>query len=86
MDELKTIHLTRMKGFDVSKICVATIVMEGSPREVAAQEKKLNVLGVSFKGIPAESTAESAGIRLTFVIAYIRVTKFTVKLQCVRLN
>jgi len=86
MDGLKTIYLTRMKGLDVKKICVATIVMEGSPQEVAIQEKKLNAIGVSLKGIPAGEHNGKRGYQLTFVIVYIRVTRFTVKLQCVQSN
>ena len=84
MDGLKTIYLTRMKGLDWTKICVATIVMEGSSKEVATQEKKLNAIGVSLKGIPAGEHNGKRGYQLTFVIAYIRVTKFTFKLQCVQ--
>jgi len=86
MDEVKTIYLTRMKGLDVKKICVATIVMEGSSQEVATQEMKLNAMGVSFKGIPAGEQNGKRGYQLTFVIAYIRVTKFTFKLKCVQSN
>ena len=86
MDGLKTIYLTRIKGLDVKKIYVATIVMEGSPQEVAIQEKKLNAIGVSLKGIPAGEHNGKRGYQLTFVIAYIRVTRFTVKLQCVQSN
>ena len=66
------------------EISVATIVMEGSPQEVAIQEKKLNAIGVSLKGIPAGEHNGKRGYQLTFVIAYIRVTRFTVKLQCVQ--
>ena len=73
MDGLKTIYLTRMKGLDIAKICVATIVMEGSPQEVAIQEKKLNAIGIQFQGIPAGEHNGKRGYQLTFVIAYIRV-------------
>ena len=73
MDGLKTLYLTRLKGLDITKICVATIVMEGTPKEVAIQEEKLNTIGISFQGIPAGEHNGKRGYQLTFVIAYIRV-------------
>ena len=54
------------KDWIVTKICVATIVMEGSSKEVATQEKKLNAIGISFKGIPAGEHNGKRGYQLTF--------------------
>jgi len=39
MDGLKKFYVTRVKGFDPYKICVATLVFEGTADEVTAQEK-----------------------------------------------
>jgi len=72
LDGIKHFYLTRLKGFDIKKICVATIVMEGSASEVAVQEAKLNGIGLGHGGIPAGEHNGKRGYQLTFVIAYIR--------------
>lgn len=73
VDGLKNFYLTRLKGLDINKICVATIVMEGTIKEVAVQEEKLNTIGLEFQGIPAGEHNGKRGYQLTFAIAYIRV-------------
>lgn len=72
VDGLKNFYLTRLKGLDINKICVATIVMEGTIKEVAVQEEKLNTIGLEFQGIPAGEHNGKRGYQLTFAIAYIR--------------
>merc|ERR1712071_45578 len=72
LDGIKHFYLTRLKGLDIKKICVATIVMEGSAPEVAAQQDKLNAIGLEFQGIPAGEQNGKRGYQLTFAIAYIR--------------
>lgn len=73
VDGLKNFYLTRLKGLDIEQICVATIVMEGTAKEVAIQEEKLTGIGIEFQGIPAGEHNGKRGYQLTFVIAYIRV-------------
>lgn len=73
MDGLKNFYLTRLKGLCFEKICVATIVMEGTSKEIAIQEEKLTGIGLEFHGIPAGEHNGKRGYQLTFVIAYIRV-------------
>lgn len=73
VDGLKNFYLTRLKGLDIEKICVATIVMEGTVKEVAIQEEKLTGIGIEFQGIPAGEHNGKRGYQLTFAIAYIRV-------------
>jgi len=74
LDGIKHFYLTRLKGLDIKKICVATIVMEGSASEVAIQEARLNEIGLAHNGIPAGEHNGKRGYQLTFVIAYIRDT------------
>jgi alkyldihydroxyacetonephosphate synthase len=50
--------------------------MEGTVKEVAIQEEKLNGIGLEFHGIPAGEHNGKRGYQLTFAIAYIRVTAF----------
>ena len=76
LDGIKHFYLTRLKGLDIKKICVATIVMEGSASEVAIQEARLNKIGLAHNGIPAGEHNGKRGYQLTFVIAYIRVSSF----------
>jgi len=76
LDGIKHFYLTRLKGLDIKKICVSTILMEGSASDVAAQEAKLNDIGLAHDGIPAGEHNGKRGYQLTFVIAYIRVYFF----------
>lgn len=74
MDGLKTVDIDRLNELDHTKICVATMILEGSLQEVAIQEEKLEAIGVFFQGIPAGEQNGKRGYQLTFVNAYIRVS------------
>ena len=74
VDGFKNFYLTKLKGYDIEKICVATIVMEGTPKEVAIQDEKLTAIGLEMHGIPAGEHNGKRGYLLTFMIAYIRVS------------
>lgn len=72
VDGFKNFYLTKLKGYDIEKICVATIVMEGTSKEVAIQDEKLTGIGLEMNGIPAGEHNGKRGYLLTFMIAYIR--------------
>ncbi|XP_026750226.2 alkyldihydroxyacetonephosphate synthase [Galleria mellonella] len=72
LDGLKRIYITRIKGFDPTKLCVVTLLMEGTAEDVAEREKKLNSIAAQFGGIPAGAENGERGYTLTFVIAYLR--------------
>ncbi|XP_047024518.1 alkyldihydroxyacetonephosphate synthase [Helicoverpa zea] len=72
LDGLKRLYITKIKGFDPAKLCVVTLLMEGSAEEVAEREKKLNTIAAKYGGIPAGATNGENGYTLTFVIAYLR--------------
>ncbi|CAH1645341.1 unnamed protein product [Spodoptera littoralis] len=72
LDGLKRLYITKIKGFDPAKLCVVTLLMEGSAEEVSARESKLNNIAAQFGGIPAGATNGENGYTLTFVIAYLR--------------
>jgi alkyldihydroxyacetonephosphate synthase len=74
LDGLKRVYITRIKGFDPAKLCVVTLLMEGSADAVAARERVLTDIGAKFKGVPAGAENGERGYTLTFVIAYLRVT------------
>ncbi|XP_026324874.1 alkyldihydroxyacetonephosphate synthase [Hyposmocoma kahamanoa] len=72
LDGLKMMYLTRIKGFDPDKLCVVTLLMEGTAEEVVERHKKLNSIAAKWGGVPAGATNGERGYTLTFVIAYIR--------------
>ncbi|KAK7067684.1 hypothetical protein SK128_001353, partial [Halocaridina rubra] len=71
-DGIKKMYLTRIKGFDVHSMCVATLLFEGSEYEVNQHEKRLYDIALKNGGIPAGEANGQRGYTLTFVIAYIR--------------
>jgi len=61
------------KGFDLSQICVATLLFEGQEEEeVEAQERRIYNIAKRFGGMSAGEKNGKRGYILTFVIAYIR--------------
>lgn len=72
LDGLKRLYITKIKGFDPAKLCVVTLLIEGTSEQVADREKKLNAIAAQFGGIPAGASNGENGYTLTFVIAYLR--------------
>lgn len=73
-DGLKKIYITKIKGFDVNKMCVTTLLFEGyDKKEIEHHEKKIYKIASKHGGIPAGEKNGERGYMLTFVIAYIRV-------------
>jgi alkyldihydroxyacetonephosphate synthase len=70
---LKNAYITKIKGFDMDKFCVATLLFEGDDDQVVAHEKKINAIAAKFGGFAAGERSGERGYVLTFVIAYIRV-------------
>lgn len=74
LDGFKKAYLTKIKGFDVTKMCVATLVFEGEAEDVKRQERLINQIALKHSGIAAGAENGERGYVLTFVIAYIRVS------------
>ncbi|XP_072931713.1 alkylglycerone-phosphate synthase [Epargyreus clarus] len=72
LDGLKRFYITKIKGFDPEKLCVVTLLMEGSADHVAEREKMLNAIAAQFGGVPGGANNGRVGYTLTFVIAYLR--------------
>ncbi|KAE8750586.1 hypothetical protein FOCC_FOCC002566 [Frankliniella occidentalis] len=73
IDGLKRMYITKIKGFNVDTMCVATLVFEGSQKkDIEHHEKKIYAIAANFNGIPAGEKNGERGYMLTFVIAYIR--------------
>ncbi|XP_068631826.1 alkylglycerone-phosphate synthase [Battus philenor] len=72
LDGLKKFYITCIRGFDPTKLCVVTLLMEGTCEQVADREKRLNEIAATYGGVPGGATNGEVGYTLTFVIAYIR--------------
>lgn len=77
IEGMKKMYITKLKGFDVNKMCVATLVFEGDDEKVKRQQKLINEIADKYGGIPAGAINGERGYLLTFVIAYIRVSAIT---------
>ncbi|KAG5671368.1 hypothetical protein PVAND_001569 [Polypedilum vanderplanki] len=72
VDSLKMFLLSKVKGYDLMKISVATLLFEGDKEEVEKQEKLIYEIADRYSGLKAGETNGQKGYLLTFVIAYIR--------------
>ena len=74
VDKLKKTVLTKVKGFNLSKMVVATLLFEGDEETVKGQEKLIYQIAQKYDGLAAGATNGQRGYVLTYVIAYIRVS------------
>ncbi|MEC8931563.1 MAG: FAD-binding oxidoreductase, partial [Candidatus Latescibacterota bacterium] len=72
IDRAKKLFLFKVKRFDPLKMAACTIVMEGTPREVATQRETIFSLASDFGGMSGGASNGRRGYMLTFGIAYIR--------------
>ncbi len=72
INRLKKFYVLKLRGFDPHQMVAATILMEGSKREVAFQKSNIFSLAQRFQGLPAGAENGRRGYRLTYAIAYIR--------------
>ncbi len=70
--EVEKLFVTRLKGFDPSKMVVCTLVFEGERHEVALQEARVYRIAAQHGGMRAGEDNGKRGYQLTFSIAYIR--------------
>mmetsp|Transcript_15515 Transcript_15515/g.26720 ORF Transcript_15515/g.26720 Transcript_15515/m.26720 type:complete len:590 (+) Transcript_15515:111-1880(+) len=71
-DWAKKIYVTKIKGFNVDRMVVATLVLEGRGNAVNAQLAQINAIAAQFGGLNAGPENGVRGYFLTYVIAYIR--------------
>lgn len=69
---LQRAYITGVKGMDMDKIAIATLVFEGPAKDVKLHEKKIIAIAAQHGGFSAGSGNGEKGYILTFVIAYIR--------------
>ena len=70
--KIEKFFVVNIKGFDPDKMCALTIVMEGTSEEVAYQQKNINKLAKTHKGIIGGPGNGKRGYMLTYAIAYVR--------------
>lgn len=74
VDAIRKVYLTTIKRFDVSNMCVVTLVFEGDKESVRQQSEQVYRIATKYRGIKAGAENGERGYVLTFVIAYIRVS------------
>jgi alkyldihydroxyacetonephosphate synthase len=71
-DKLQRTLMTRLLGFDLSSLAACTIVMEGTRREVAEQEREIRRIAKQFRALWGGAENGRRGYTLTFAIGYLR--------------
>ncbi len=69
---LEKFYVTRVLGFEVDRMVACTLLFEGTPEQVAAQERVVYRLAARHGGIKGGAENGQRGYALTFAIAYIR--------------
>jgi len=69
---VEEILVTKVKKFDTRTMVAATIVYEGTPAEVAMQEKAVAATARRFGGLQGGAGNGERGYMLTYAIAYLR--------------
>jgi len=71
-DAVKKFYVTKLKGFEETELCVATLLFEGSKEEVELQQKIVYATAKKHNGLKAGEADGKRGYLMTFVVAYIR--------------
>lgn len=69
---LEKLVVTKLRGFDPTRMVACTLVYEGSPRDVAIQQDAVTRLRRRHGGMRAGADNGRRGYQLTFGIAYLR--------------
>ncbi|EFC36883.1 predicted protein [Naegleria gruberi] len=71
-DWFKGLYVTKVCGFDKEKMCVITLLFEGSQSDIDRQQKIIYDITAKYGGLVAGAEAGYRGYLLTYVIAYLR--------------
>ena len=72
VDGFKKFYVTKWHGFEPLQMCVATVMLEGTAAEIAAQKRRIYGIASQFRGLDAGEENGHRGYFLTFMIAYLR--------------
>jgi alkyldihydroxyacetonephosphate synthase len=71
-DAAKKFFLIKIKGFEVDKMVLMTVMMEGDSTQVQQQSASLVQICADHGGLNAGAEAGYRGYFLTYMIAYLR--------------
>ncbi|KAL9649112.1 hypothetical protein ABK040_008489 [Willaertia magna] len=71
-DWFKKIYVTKVCGYDPEKMCVITLLFEGTEEEVNKQQKIIYDITAKYGGLKAGADNGMRGYLLTYLIAYLR--------------
>lgn len=72
VDYAKKTYVTKIRGFDVAAMCAATVLLEGSPDEVARQQAQIQAIAKKHHGLVGGAESGKRGYFFTYIIAYLR--------------
>lgn len=72
LDYAKKTYVTKIRGFEVAAMCAATVLMEGSPEEVAQQQAQIQAIAKKHHGLVGGAESGKRGYFFTYIIAYLR--------------
>lgn len=72
IDFAKKTYVTKIRGFDVSTMCAATVLMEGTPEEVERQQQRIQAIAKRHHGLVGGTENGKRGYFFTYIIAYLR--------------
>lgn len=76
VDGLKNFLLTKVKGYDLTKVSVATLLFEGDKEEVDRQEKLIYEIADQYSGLKAGETNGQKGYVSVLFVFYFNFLKF----------
>jgi len=71
-DTLQKAYVTRVAGFEPSSMVAATLLFEGTPQSVAAQQSAVYAIAKGHGGMAGGEANGIRGYFLTYMIAYVR--------------
>lgn len=74
METLKRCYISKIKGYDLKKVAIATFLFEGRKEEMDRDLRNLIKLTKEHGGYSAGEDYGKMGYQVTFYIAYIRVS------------
>ncbi|TYZ60548.1 hypothetical protein PybrP1_010485, partial [[Pythium] brassicae (nom. inval.)] len=72
LDYAKKAYVTKVRGFDVSAMCAATVLLEGSAEDVARQQAQVQAIARKHHGLVGGAESGKRGYFFTYIIAYLR--------------
>ncbi|KAF1336789.1 Alkyldihydroxyacetonephosphate synthase, peroxisomal, partial [Globisporangium splendens] len=68
----KKTYVTKIRGFEVSQMCAATVLMEGTQEEVDRQQAAIHAIAKRHAGLVGGAESGKRGYFFTYIIAYLR--------------